>query len=310
MVREISIVDIDELEALIERYVNHQNEKGITLDSVKKQMTSGIIKKTHQVLMEEDTNGVAQGFLVINLDSDRLPILFANWNFEVERELLDFTFKKLSTTSSHISFESGWPTPWLTDELASYAITLGFVKYGRGYMRLEPIDKDRFSKVSIGEEFEFIPFDESMVEEISRLIFKCVNGTVDQDIWPSIYSTIPKIEQFLIKFLEGSFGIHEPFYSWVLRKKEQNIGACFLMTNENTGFLMHIVIDPGYRQRGLGKALLCYSLHSLLRVTPSVTKIELAVTMSNPAKLLYESLGFRILNESSTFVWKKKVVED
>ena len=69
---------------------------------------------------------------------------------------------------------------------------------------------------------------------------------------------------------------------------------------------MHIVIDPEYRQQGLGRALLSHSIHSLLRVNPSITKIELAVTMSNPAKILYESLGFRILNDASTFVWKRR----
>ena len=172
-------------------------------------------------------------------------------------------------------------------------------------MQLHPIDKDSFSEVSIGDEFEFIPFDVSMVEEISKLVFKSVDGTADQDIWPSIYISIPKIEEFLYKFLEGSFGKHEPFYSWVLRENEQNIGACFLMTNEETGFLMHIVIDPEHKKRGYGTTLLSHSLRSLFRVNSSITKVELAVTITNPAKLLYESLGFKILNDASTFVWKR-----
>ena len=305
MVNAASITDIDLLDTLIQKYVDHQIDVGVTLDTVKKQMENGLRQETHQVLMEESSEGIAQGFLVINLISDRLPILFANWNFQVEKRLLDSAFEKLSATCSHISFESGWPTPWVSDELSSYAIKLGFVKYERGYMQHHPIDKDVFAEVSIGEEFELIPFDDSMVEEISKLVFKSVDGTDDQDIWPSIYISIPKIEEFLCKFLKGSFGKHEPFYSWVLQENEQNIGACFLMTSEETGFLMHIVVDPEYRQRGLGRALLSHSIHSLLRVNPMITKMELAVTMTNPAKLLYESLGFRILNDSSTYVWKR-----
>lgn len=112
-----------------------------------------------------------------------------------------------------------------------------------------------------------------------------------------------------MKFLEGSFGTHKPFYSWVLRKNDWNIGACLLRINDETRFLMHIIIDPEFRRRGLVRALLCHSLYSLLRVNPSINKVELAVTMLNPARLLYESLGFKILNDSSTYVWEKKVVE-
>ena len=306
MARAITAEEIGKLDLLIRNYVTHKKEVGVTPDTVKKQMKSGITKETHQVLCEENSAGVAQGFLVINLNADRLPIIFADWNFETEKRLLDYAFQKLSPTASHISFESGWPTPWLTEELSSYAISLGFTKYGRGYMQLQPIDKDSFSKTKIGDEFELIPFDESMVEGISKFVFKCVDGTIDQDIWPSIYISITTIELFLDKFLKGSFGKHEPFYSWVLRQNEQNIGACFLMSNEETGFLMHIVIDPDYRQQGLGKALLSHAIYSLLRVNPSITKIELAVTMSNPAKIMYESLGFRILNDASTFVWKRR----
>jgi ribosomal protein S18 acetylase RimI-like enzyme len=78
------------------------------------------------------------------------------------------------------------------------------------------------------------------------------------------------------------------------------------MTNDETGGLMQIVIDPEYRQQGLGKTLLCHSLSTLLRINPSVNKITLAVTLSNnPAKRMYDSLGFRVLNDWSIFIWKQ-----
>ncbi|TFH03407.1 MAG: N-acetyltransferase [Candidatus Thorarchaeota archaeon] len=305
MVREISIEDISLLNTLIERYASHKKEDGVTSDTVKKQMQSGLEKETHLLLTEENSEGVAQGFLVINLKSDRLPILFANWEIEIEKRLLDYAFEKLSGTCSHISFESGYPTPWLTDELSSYAVTLGFVKHDRAFMQLQPIDKEVLTECAKSEGLEFAPFDEPMVEEISKLVFKCVDNTIDQDLFPYVYGSIQKIEEFLGEFLRGSFGTHEPLYSWVLRENNQNIGACFLVTRDETGFLVHVVIDPDFRERGFGNALLCHSLNSLLRVTSSVDKIELAVTSSNPAKRMYDSLGFRTLNDSSTLVWKR-----
>ncbi len=306
MVREISIVDISLLDALIQSYVDHKKEDGVSSDTVKKQMQSGLEKETHQVLMEENSQGETLGFLVINLKSDRIPVLFANWIFEIEKRLFDYAFKKLSPTSSHISLESGYPTPWLSEELSSYAVKLGFVKHVRAYLQLQPIDKEVLTRCAVRDGLVFVPFEENMVTEISKLVFICVDGTTDQDLYPFVYSTAEKVEKFLQDFISGSFGTHEPMYSWILRDNTRNIGACFLMTNDETGSLMQIVIDPEYRQQGLGKTLLCHSLSTLLRINPSVNKITLAVTLSNnPAKRMYDSLGFRILNESSTFVWKQ-----
>ena len=305
MARAITAEEINKLDLLIRNYVNHKKEVGVTPETVKTQMKSGIAKETHQVLCEENSAGVAQGFLVINLNADRLPIIFADWNFEIERILLDHAFNKLSTTCSHISFESGYPTPWISEELSSYATTIGFVKHARAYMQLQPIDKEVLIKCATRNELVFVPFEENMVMEISKLVFKCVDGTMDQDLFPFVYGTAEKIEKFLQDFISGSFGTHEPMNSWILRDNTRNIGACFLMTNDETGGIMHIVIDPEYQQQGLGKTLLCHSLSTLLRINPSVNKITLAVTLSNPAKRMYDSLGFRILNESSTFVWKQ-----
>lgn len=305
MVRAISADEVDKLESLIQKYVDHQIQEGVTSETVIDQMKSGIERESVQVVIEDDSNGVPLGFLIIKFGTDRLPILFANWNFEVERRLLDFAFNKLSKSASHISFESGWPTPWLSDELSEYAIRLGFVKVGRGYMRLQPIVIDLLIADSLDEEFEFIPFERSMVEEISKLVFTCVDGTVDQSLFPYVYGSIPKIEKFTYDLLDGIFGIHAPSYSWVLQENEKNIGACFLTTNENKGFVMHIVIHPQYRQQGLGRALLAHSMHSLIQHNPTITKFELALTLSNPAKRLYESLGFKILNDASTYVWQR-----
>jgi len=238
-----------------------------------------------------------------------MPILFANWNYLVEKQLLKYAFDKLSKRCTHISFESGWPTPWISEELFSYATKLGFAEYGRAYMQLYPIDQEKFATPTLPDTFDFVPFNVSMVDEISRLIFKCVDGTADQDIWPSFFISVQKIESFLHNMFEGSYGTHEDYYSWVLQENDMNIGACLFVSNEETGFVVQIVVDPQYRRQGLGRRLLQHSCHSLIRINPKINRIELAVTNSNPAKLLYESLGFKTLNSSTTFVWKRNIEE-
>ena len=73
----------------------------------------------------------------------------------------------------------------------------------------------------------------------------------------------------------------------------------------DTGGVMHISIVPKYRGQGLGRLLLTHSVANLYFVEPDITGIELAVTSSNPARLLYESLGFTKVNDSTNYVWKK-----
>jgi len=305
MVRKLRVSEIENLDALIRKYVEHQIERGVTPDTVKQQMKVGIKNETHEVLIIEDDTETVLGFLVININSDRLPILFANWNYAVEKLLLEHAFNKLSKHCTHISFESGWPTPWISEELFSYATDLGFVKHERAYMQLYPIEQKIFSKSTLSDDFGFVPFVDSKVDEISRLIFKCVDGTADQDIWPSFFISVQKIVDFLSKMLDGEYGKHEDFYSWILQDRDKDVGVSLLVSNEETGFLVQIAVDPEYRRQGLGRILLQHSIQSLVRINPLITKIELAVTESNPAMLLYDSLGFKTLNSSITFVWKR-----
>lgn len=306
MIREISVEEIDNLESLIHIYLEHKKEDFVTLETVKKQMHSGIEKENHQILCEYDSKDRAKGFLVLNQKAKRFPIVFGNWDFRVEKNLLDYAFNKLSTTSSYIILESGYPTPWISEQLSEHAISLGFVKHDRVYMRLEPIDLDALPELPISADLEYINFTETMTEEVSKLVFKCVDRTVDQELFPSVYGTIKSTTKFHQQLLSGDFGTHKPWYSWILYSGKDYIGASFHTTwGDDTGGVMHIVIDPDYRQKGLGRSLLTHSLRSLLKADSNLTKVELAVTLDNPAKLLYDSLGFKVLNKFSTYLWKR-----
>ena len=94
MIREISVEEINNLDSLISIYLAHKKEDFVTLETVKKQMHSGIEKGNVQVLCDYDSEDVAKGFLVLNQKMKRFPIVFGNWDFRVEKNLLDYAFNK------------------------------------------------------------------------------------------------------------------------------------------------------------------------------------------------------------------------
>ncbi len=303
MISIINETTLDDLDTLIEGYLRHKEEPKVTVETIKHQMQSGISEKRAEIVADFDDSGKARGFLVYGFKSNRFSIIFANWNFAIEKELFGYAIEHYSKHTRNITFESGYPTPWISEELSQYATSLGFVKHDRGYMRLEPIEIKSLSEVD--GNLSLVNFDSSQIEIVSQLVFRCVNNTIDQELFPYVYETVDVIKQFKKDILDSKYGIHKSNYSWVLYDGESPIGACFMTAQEHTGFVIHIVIDPICRQRGLGTYLLRYSIQALLENEPDISRIELAVILSNPALKMYRSIGFRILNESSTYVWKK-----
>ncbi|MFX0107582.1 MAG: GNAT family N-acetyltransferase, partial [Candidatus Hodarchaeota archaeon] len=64
-----------------------------------------------------------------------------------------------------------------------------------------------------------------------------------------------------------------------------------------------ICVDKRYRKRGLGRNLLLFSLKEAVMSVASIERIVLDVTLSNPARRLYQSLGFEDVREFTIFTW-------
>jgi GNAT superfamily N-acetyltransferase len=308
MIQQIKLENLTSLRSLVEKYLKHIDESDFfepPLDQQLKWYTSGISKHTLWIIGSYNQPNVAKGYLVHDINNHRTPIIFANGDFTVEKALFDDMFQKFSSTSPYLIFESGYPTPWISQELSDYAISLGFSEYPRQYMRLERLDE--LHQNTSESEFELVNCSESLLEAVSKMVFKCVKGTDDQVLFPYVYGTYESILNFHERILNGQYGNHKSSYSWVLMDGSNPIGSSFMMTDEDvTGYLMHLAIDPEYRRHGLGRFLLVHSIMNLFNIESNLTGIELAVTNRNPAMHLYESIGFKRVNDSSTYVWKKE----
>jgi GNAT superfamily N-acetyltransferase len=303
MIREINHEHLNDINKLLQQYSDHIGEETQSLTVLRNQFAQGQKEGSHVILVNTGLDGVAKGFLVYNLKTNRISVIFGNRNFENEKDLLDEAMTRFTDKSSSLIFESGYPIPWISDHLSDYALEKGFEKHDRGYMRLEPINLDFTVLRRVSADLEFVKFTKAISSEISKLVFKSVDLTTDQKLFPSIYSSAATTERFLNQLLSGQYGTHKDTYSWILKEKSEFIGACFLITRDDTGFLVHVVINPDKRRKGFGRLLLLHSFQNLLKIDKAIKRIELAVTWANPAKNLYESLGFKIVNRSTTFIW-------
>lgn len=60
------------------------------------------------------------------------------------------------------------------------------------------------------------------------------------------------------------------------------------------GVIHEVAVHPDYRRRGIGSALTGWAID---RLRPATSRIELLVIGPNPARLMYERLGFEVVEE-------------
>jgi ribosomal protein S18 acetylase RimI-like enzyme len=234
--------------------------------------------------------------------SSRISLVFADDDVEVEKQLVDVIFHEFSKQCSYIVTGG----PWLSDSLAQHIIDLGFTKHDRAYMTLSRAEIETLSDPILPDGMRFEVFEESNHDEIADLIFKCTDGHVDQDVFPEFFGTPKDCQQFVENIKANRYGNYKDGLSWILRCSKSGLGACFMTyREEDTGYIPHIVIEPKYRGRGLGKAILVHSMKKQLESEQAISKIDLDVTLSNTARYLYKSLGFKKVSEYSVYTWKK-----
>lgn len=77
--------------------------------------------------------------------------------------------------------------------------------------------------------------------------------------------------------------------SAVLLAGEQLIAACLVQPYKSLASIRFVVVHPAYQRQGIARQLMQYALHT---VHPQHEYMALAVTVGNPAALLYHKMGF------------------
>ena len=123
--------------------------------------------------------------------------------------------------------------------------------------------------------------------------------------WPELAATNWP-DDCKASFLESQFQLQTAQYRandpellrWIFEKSGERIGRLYLLRTERTYHIVDISLIPTWRNRGLGFSL----LQSLCeQAAEESLAVDLQVAQDNPARRLYERIGFRYTNTESFY---------
>lgn len=177
----------------------------------------------------------------------------------------------------------------------------GFVGVERLVMALELTGQDWTPSLPAGYAIRAWRDDDLLAA--ARVIHAANVGTLDAMIIPELRA-LPATQRIVRQTLQGRYGAFDRLASAVAIYEGQIIGVTLVTRRRpQEGFTAEICVLPAYQRRGVGRALLYHTHAALLAARlPTAT---LGVTAGNPARRLYEQLGYRLVGSVWTFVWPK-----
>ena len=128
------------------------------------------------------------------------------------------------------------------------------------------------------------------IPALSKLLLSAYLGTIDQEEETEAEALI-EIE----KTFNGEHGPFVPECSMVMASGEELLSAALVTRWQGRPFLAFSMTNPNHKRKGLARACLVATMEELR--SRGEQELRLVVTLANnPAKRLYESLGF-VLSE-------------
>jgi ribosomal protein S18 acetylase RimI-like enzyme len=147
-----------------------------------------------------------------------------------------------------------------------------------------------------------VPFD-----ELTVLDWRTYRGTPDETL---LSSTPEGNRELLENALAGLFGTYLDVASPAARNSAGSVVGFAVACQESlqSGILLDLAVDPEFRRRGLGEALVLRTLRALLAL--GYSKAHLWVTEGNqPARTLYEKVGFTVDASAAIYRWSRSPTE-
>ncbi len=306
MIRRINFDEFSQIENLLEAFEEQIGPNPFPQPVSFKDQTENALKLERLTVFAKYDEKNPIGLVIIGNPTSRISVIHVDSSTnnlsEVERELFDFGFEHLAKTSSDIRI-GGRP---LGTTLQDYPETKGFRRFDRKFMTLSREKIESLTDPILPEGYSFETYDEDKREIVADIVFKSNVNNIDVDVFPQFFKSLEASVKLLEDIEQSVYGKYKDGHSKILMHDGKAIGAIFLtMTANDTGYIPDICILPDYRGKGLGKAILIYSLKEQMKLESELIKNNLDVTKENPAKYLYERVGYEDVTHYSMYRWTK-----
>lgn len=303
MIRRITTDTFDDIVELLLDLIEKRRYTDSPIEDSFVDEARGLLSEGRIQMLAEFRSSRLLGFVMIDRESSRIGPFHSYESTgsaaRTKKRLFDEAFHEMSETE-HLIRTGG---PSIDPALSDYILKRGFKRFDRKNMKITRAAIGSLCEPALPSDFAFSSYRSDMNAALARLIHTANAGHSEADLYPEFFAS----EEGAVHLLDVLQELKtHPDYSKVLRRGNNLVGACLIVTNtDHDGHVAEMCIDKGYRRRGLARNLLTHSLTELLRSIHDLEYVTLDVTLDNPARLLYESLGFESLSEYATFTWTK-----
>lgn len=176
---------------------------------------------------------------------------------------------------------------------------LGFCKVERQLM-MAPLTTGALARPALLQSVSWSPADFS---ETACVIAEAYQRHPERLLHAEV-RTPREAEVFVRCAAEAGFGPARAAYGRILRRDGRITGAAIgCEASPEVGFVLQVAVRPTYQRKGLG-TILVKELAQVFREA-GMARVALGVTVTNPARNLYERLGFRKIKSVNAYVWWK-----
>lgn len=182
-------------------------------------------------------------------------------------------------------------------ELDDVFASLGFTKIERQLMEAPLSARPLSASVLI----ESVTADARDYAQVAEVIVNAYRDHPGRNLHAEV-RTLAGAEAFVRTAADGAYGPARPGFVRLLQRAGTPLAAIVgCEAAPGIGFVLQVVVRPEARGLGLGTQLIL-ELAQCFREA-GLTRIALGVTDDNPARHLYERLGFRKIMPVNAYVW-------
>jgi GNAT superfamily N-acetyltransferase len=194
------------------------------------------------------------------------------------------------------------PVPMCRLDIDEAFTDLGFQRVERELMIAE-LGEHGLGRAALRET---VTCDHRDLHEVADVIVDAYTGHPGRGLHAEV-QTNDRAFAFVKAVEEGFFGPARAAYTRLIRRNGRCIGAIVgCEVAPEVGFILQVVVRRDWQRRGIG-AVLIRELTDCFRQA-GLERVALGVTSANPARRLYERMGFRRLAPVTAYIWWKEAL--